>query len=99
MAAGRKRRKVGGAGFVVKSRLANPAAARPQNRHSRYRQSPRYRTGGEMTGSSAQWAAALLTTVMVTAPPSAAAPLAPTALALKRVVLSSGGVGYFEYEA
>jgi hypothetical protein len=51
--------------------------------------------GDEMIGSSAPWAAALIATALaaVTATPAAAA-----ALALKRVVLSSGGVGYFEYE-
>src|SRR5215213_2191221 len=46
-----------------------------------------------MSGSSAQWAAAFIVAAIAT--PAAAAPT----LALKRVVLSSGGVGYFEYEA
>ena len=52
-----------------------------------------------MTGSSAYRAAFLAGAAIVAAIPAAAAPPAPTPLALKRVMLSSGGVGYFEYEA
>ncbi len=47
-----------------------------------------------MIGSSARWALAVVGAAMVAATPAAAA-----SLTLKRVVLSSGGVGYFEYEA
>jgi hypothetical protein len=43
---------------------------------------------------SAHWAAAFVAAAALAGTPAAAA-----ALALKRVVLSSGGVGYFEYEA
>src|SRR3954447_26326738 len=52
-----------------------------------------------MTGSSAQWAAALITTALIGTSVFAALPSAAAPLALKRVVLSSGGGGYFEYEA
>src|SRR5690242_18602926 len=47
-----------------------------------------------MTLRSANWAAAFVGTAVLAATPAASA-----TLALKRVVLSSGGVGYFEYEA
>src|SRR5205085_5739361 len=43
---------------------------------------------------SANWAAAFVGTAVLAATPAASA-----TLALQRVVLSSGGVGYFEYEA
>src|SRR5437660_294651 len=58
----------------------------------------REQAGGDMTGLSARWATAFIGAAITAALPAAAAP-APAPPALKRVVLSSGGVGYFEYEA
>src|SRR4051794_26758746 len=49
-----------------------------------------------MTGRSAHWAAAFVGAAVFAA---TATPAIAATLALKRVVLSSGGVGYFEYEA
>src|SRR3954464_12087746 len=51
---------------------------------------------GQTTGWSASWAAAFVGAAVFAA---TATPAAAATLALKRVVLSSGGVGYFEYEA
>jgi hypothetical protein len=53
----------------------------------------RKRAGDGMMGRLAYWVIAFVGAAVVAATPSAAAP------ALKRVVLSTGGVGYFEYEA
>ena len=47
----------------------------------------------------AHLAAALAITAALTSDGASAAPGDPTDLALRRVLLSSGGVGYFEYEA
>jgi hypothetical protein len=44
-------------------------------------------------------AAALATTAALGSPSASAAPEARAGLELRRVLLSSGGVGYFEYEA
>ena len=52
-----------------------------------------------MIGSPAHWALAFAGAAMVAAAMVAATPAASATLTLKRVVLSSGGVGYFEYEA
>ena len=51
-------------------------------------------TGSSALRRSADWAAGFVAAAVLAANPAAAA-----TLALKRVVLSTGGVGYFEYEA